>query len=228
MSEGQQDSYQHENPSSVVNPQNPQQHPQPSHDPSTSGQPQLSSHKRKRDSVVDNNGNGEVVDDGRPNAEGSPAARRPSFRQASPNMPAAFMPINPNSPGPNTQYAYQPMTVSHQQHSSSSAVNGSSASDAANTALAANAMSSLLPTLGQGMGYGAGPDVKSGEQHGQMEGGFPAMSPQPAEGHHEGAGGSAATPAHLPPRKPAQPTPKPQVGTDEWHRVRRDNHKEGE
>lgn len=178
-------------------------------------------YKRKRESL---DAAGEA-EQGRQGADGGTNSRRTSIKHTSPNHSATtFMPINPNAP-PNAQYAYQPLNVA-QQHSPNS-INGSSASDAANTALAVNAMSSLMPSLGVQAVM-----MTSGEQHAQMDGGggFPAMSPQPVEGHTEGVGGALN---HVVARQPTQPpvtvsNPKPQVGTEEWHRVRRDNHKEVE
>jgi hypothetical protein len=185
--------------------------------------------KRKRDSIEESS----EVEDGRASTEGGTSSRRTSFKQTSPNM-SAFMPINPNSP-PNAAYAYQPLNVA-QQHSPN-VMNGSSASDAANAALAANAMaanamSTLLPSLSAGMPF-ASSDAKPSDQHVQLDpAGFANMSPQPVEGHTEGVGGLPATHVNpappTPAQRPAQPNPKPQVGTEEWHRVRRDNHKEGE
>ena len=187
---------------------------------------QPGAHKRKRDSID----NGEK-DDGREETEGSTGSRRTSFKQTSPNMSSttAFMPINPNAPLPNqaNQYAYQSLNVSQQ--------NGSSASqNAANAALAAEAMSGLLPQLAGTQssmsGYGSESQAKPGE-HAQMDTSF-QMSPQPMEGHTEGVGGARHVPArptsHSVSQPATTPNPKPQVGTEEWHRVRRDNHKEGE
>ncbi|KAF8244769.1 hypothetical protein K440DRAFT_635835 [Wilcoxina mikolae CBS 423.85] len=158
------------------------------------------SHKRKRDSLEDN---GEA-EEGRAGTEGSTSSRRTSFKQTSPM--SAFMPINPNSPQ-NAQYAYQPLNVA-QQHSPN-AMNGSSAvlDAVTHAAIAANAIHLGIP-------YDAGKPV----------------DPPPVEGHTEGVGGVAHP---LPPRQTVQhstptPNPKPQVGTEEWHRVRRDNHKEVE
>jgi len=198
--EGQQDTY-HDEQSSVDQ--------QLAAQPDVAQSTQQSSHKRKRDSLEDN---GEA-EEGRAGTEGSTSSRRTSFKQTSPM--SAFMPINPNSPQ-NAQYAYQPLNVA-QQHSPN-AMNGSSAvlDAATHAAIAANAMHLGLPSLsgaGSNMPYDAGKPV----------------DPPPVEGHTEGVGGVAHPP---PPRQTVQhstptPNPKPQVGTEEWHRVRRDNHKEG-
>lgn len=157
--------------------------------------------KRKRDSIDDT----PEVEEGRAGTEGSTSSRRTSFKQTSPNM-SAFMPINPNSP------------------------QNAAATDAAHAALAANAISTLLPTLGAGMSFPSS-DSKPSDQHVQLDpANFTNMSPQPVESHTEGVGGlhtsHQAPPA--PVQRPAAPNPKPQVGTEEWHRVRRDNHKEVE
>jgi len=187
---------------------------------STDGTNQQLSHKRKRESIDES---GADAEDGRAGTEGSTSSRRTSFKQTSPGMPA-FMPINTNSPQ-SAAYAYQPLNVA-QQHPPN-AMNGSSATDDANAVLAASAMSTMLPTL-----QFAQTDSKPGDQqHVQIESaGFANMSPQPME-HTEGVGGvqHAHVAAHSTPaqQRPAAPNPKPQVGTEEWHRVRRDNHKEG-
>lgn len=235
MSEGQQETYQGDSQASAVDAQLQQQHQQQQHQQQqhqqqqqklasapADGPNQQLSHKRKRDSIEESSAE---TEEGRAGTEGSTSSRRTSFKQTSPGM-SAFMPINTNSPQ-NTAYAYQPLNVA-QQHSPN-AMNGSSATDAANAVLAANAMSTMLPTL-----QFAQTDVKPGEQqqHVQIEAAtFANMSPQPMEGHTEGVGGvqHAHVTAHSTPvqQRPAPPNPKPQVGTEEWHRVRRDNHKEG-
>lgn len=206
MSEGQQEAYQHDNQSSVD-----QQLA------SSSTEQQQLSHKRKREPIEE--GSPAEIDDARPGSD-----RRSSIKHTSPNM-SAFMPINTNSPQ-NPYASYQPLNAL-QQHSPNTMNGSSSASDAANTALAATAMSSMLPSLG-GMPFPQSDAGRPAEQH-NMDSSFTAMSPQPVEGHTEGVGGIV----HPAPRQPVQqaaptPNPKPQVGTEEWHRVRRDNHKEGE
>lgn len=171
--------------------------------------------------------------------EGSGNGRRLSFKQPSPNLSnvGSFMPVNTNSKVNQTgsPYSFQPMSNSQ---SSLTTMNGSTNADAANAALvAAGAMSGMLPqmTVPQptSMGFasvdGGG---KSGE-HGQLDNAFGALSPLPVEGHTEGVGGNNNVPGnHSHHGSPSvgssgNPNPKPQVGTEEWHRVRRDNHKEG-
>lgn len=196
----------------------------------TTSPKQTGAQKRKRDSLD----NGEK-DDGREGGVGTTTSRRTSFKQSSPNMPptTTFMPINPNIPQSANQYTYPSLNVAQQGQG----INGSSASqNAANAALAAEAMSGLLPQLGGTQSSMSGYESQSQpktEAHIQMDasGAF-QMSPQPMEGHTEGVGGAhhvaATTPGRSSVSQPAStPNPKPQVGTEEWHRVRRDNHKEG-
>ncbi|KAI5816033.1 hypothetical protein BZA77DRAFT_67071 [Pyronema omphalodes] len=175
------------------------------------------SHKRKRNPAEED----AETEEGRAGTgtEGSTSSRRTSVKQTSPNM-SAFLPIN-TSTQQSAQYAYQPLNVA-QQHSPN-AMNGSSAAlDAAtHAAIAANAMHLNLPSL-------AGVNTTL-----QYDAGKP-VDPQPIEGqgHTEGVGGNVVQ--NSPPPRPVQqhstptPNPKPQVGTEEWHRVRRDNHKEVE
>lgn len=213
MSEGPQELYPEEQ--GLGDGQQPsQQYTASGHEGSSSASPQ--SHKRKRDSVDDF----DAKDEGR---ESSTGGRRTSVKQTSPNMSSAtgsFMPVNTATTSSN-QYAYQPLNMAQ----GSGAVNGSVNTDAANAAnavlAAAGAMSSLMPSQSTAISF-----AESGktEQHG-LDNTFHAMSPPPIEGHTEGVGGLAQQQAAT----HQQPTanPKPQVGTEEWHRVRRDNHKEG-
>ncbi|KAL0637215.1 basic helix-loop-helix protein [Maublancomyces gigas] len=223
----------------------PQQSSPVSHlqDPTTgasaSTSPQLSnasaSHKRKRDSIDDSEGR----EDGRSVQEGSGNGRRLSFKQPSPNLSntGSFMPVNTNSKVNQTgsPYSFQPMSNSQP---SLTTMNGSTNADAANAALvAAGAMSGMLPqmTVPQptSMGFAPVDGGKSGE-HGQLGDAFGALSPPPVEGHTEGVGGNHNVPGNHshhgspPVGSSGNPNPKPQVGTEEWHRVRRDNHKEVE
>ncbi|CAZ82326.1 unnamed protein product [Tuber melanosporum] len=205
---------------------------------SASTSPQLSnasaSHKRKRDSIDDS----ESRDEGRSVREGSNSGRRSSFKQASPNLSnsGSFMPVNTNSKqnsSPSPAYTFHPSAVP---------MNGSTSAEAANAALAAaSAMSGMLPHMPSstplGFSQGDGSGSGKGQEH-PLDGGFGALSPPPVEAHTEGVGGSGG---HVPPPgnhghshhshgSPQGPSsnPKPQVGTEEWHRVRRDNHKEVE
>lgn len=169
--------------------------------------------------------------------EGSGNGRRLSFKQPSPNLSnASFMPVNTNSKVNQTgsPYGFQPMSNSQP---SLTTMNGSTNADAANAALvAAGAMSGMLPqmTVPQptSMGFAPVDGGKSGE-HGQLDNTFGALSPPPVEGHTEGVGGNHNAPGNHshhgspPVGSSGNPNPKPQVGTEEWHRVRRDNHKEG-
>ena len=213
MSEGQQEPYQHDINQSSVDHHHQQQQQQQIASPT-----QDSTHKRKRESIED--GSSADIDDARaPPGDGS--GRRTSIKHTSPNM-SAFMPINPNSPQ-NVGYAYQPLNAQQQPPNT---INGSSATDAANAALAANAMSSLLPSLGgAGMSFPSQDQGKPADQHAQLNDAFSTMSPQPNPSP-EGVGGLPLA-APRPVQQAVQPPAKPQVGTEEWHRVRRDNHKEG-
>lgn len=198
---------------------------------SASTSPQLSnasaSNKRKRDSIDDS----ESRDDGRSVREDSNSGRRSSFNQASPNLSnaASFMPVNTNSrqtlsPGPSYNF-----------HSSVVPMNGTTSAEAANAALAAaSAMSGMLPQMSVSGSTPLGfTQVEKGQDHHPLDAGFGgALSPPPVEGHTEGVGGNAGRVSiardnplhgHGSPQGPS----KPQVGTEEWHRVRRDNHKEG-
>lgn len=223
----------------------PQQSSPVSHlqDPTTgvsaSTSPQLSnasaSHKRKRDSIDDSEGR----EDGRSVREGSGGGRRPSFKQSSPNLSNAgsFMPVNTSSKvnQAGNPYGFQPMS---NPQSAMTTMNGSTNADAANAALvAAGAMSGMLPqmTVPQPTSMGFAPVDGSGKtgEHGQLDNTFGALSPPPVEGHTEGVGGNHNVPGNHshhgspPVGSSGNPNPKPQVGTEEWHRVRRDNHKEG-
>lgn len=223
----------------------PQQSPPVSHlqDPatgvSTSTSPQHSnasaSHKRKRDSIDDSEGR----DDGRSLREGS-SGRRASFKQSSPNLTntGSFMPVNTNSKASPAGSPYGFQALSNSQ-APITTMNGSAGADAANAALvAAGAMSGMLPqmTVPQPTSMGFAPVDGSGKtgEHSQIENSFGALSPPPVEGHTEGVGGNHNAPGNHshhgspPVGSSGNPNPKPQVGTEEWHRVRRDNHKEVE
>jgi bHLH factor len=139
------------------------------------------------------------------------------------------MPVNTNSkqtlsPGPSYNF-----------HASVVSMNGSTSAEAANAALAAaSAMSGMLPQMPVSTSTTLGFAQVEGkaQDHHPLDASFGALSPPPGEGHTEGVGGSAGRVSiardhplhgHGSPQGPS----KPQVGTEEWHRVRRDNHKEG-
>lgn len=171
--------------------------------------------------------------------ESSGNGRRLSFKQPSPNLSNAgsFMPVNTNSKVNQAGSPYGFQSMSNSQPSLTT-MNGSTNADAANAALvAAGAMSGMLPqmTVPQptSMGFAPVDGGGKGGEHGQLDNTFGALSPPPVEGHTEGVGGNHNVPGNHshhgspPVGSSGNPNPKPQVGTEEWHRVRRDNHKEG-
>lgn len=169
------------------------------------------SHKRKRDSVDDNTP-----------AEDSVQERRASLkRNALAQNNNSFMAVNQATDQVNTGLAFTPITQS------SAPVNGAGSDQ---SAVMASQIPGLVPQMQAPQApMGFGPTDGTIRTTGQLDPSFNAISPPPPppqmqQDQRQITPSGNATGAHA----PGTPSnPKPQVGTEEWHKVRRDNHKEG-
>jgi hypothetical protein len=153
------------------------------------------------------------------------------------NRPVKRAPPATMSANTESNHAFDPMDVAQAAIADLSALqqataadHHSEASDPANaSSTAAAALGSIYPSIhdmppSNEDQYG-GPNSADGD-HPQSS--YPP--PPSADGPHPDSMPMepADVPYHHPPRHDSRPTPKPSVGSQEWHQMRKDNHKEVE
>jgi len=102
--------------------------------------------------------------------------------------------------------------------------NTASVGDTAAAALAYHQMTVPQPTELQFQTQGSGSDTFSMGDHHQQQTGMQDFSLEALKAATQTGRPGQAAPSDSPPQSA---THKPPVGSDEWHKVRRDNHKEG-